>query len=248
MKRLLVLLILLAAVGYAGWPIVSIYQIYKGLKPVDEPLLTRKVDWPSVRTSFKEAITPHIVRRINAETGKLGGSPQGLAIKRMATAMAPRLVDQIVGSFITPKGLARLAASGGNIDLASAGLTDLARKLMVSPETGDGQSPSDADGFFRKATEALKDVPGAREALQDMARRELSPSGSPGHSEPKDQVRKDSATDYGINNIKTIRFNSPTEFELGIAKVQSADNPDLTLVMGFQKFDWKLIKLIPHLK
>lgn len=201
MKRLFFLVVILIPAIYAGWPAWSLFEIYKGIQTANAPVLENKVDWPSLRASFKKAIEPKVAGAMNKRA-------------KLSATFAPKLVDTLVDIYMTPQGLAQLAASGGRIDMSSA-----IGKLNIS-QPGKLFSANKLKNLFGGSDDAAKTT-GA--------------------------VRKSGRAEYGVDNIKTLRLLSPGEVEVGVALDSNSKKPDLTVVMAFQEFDWKLTKLIPHL-
>ncbi len=111
MKRLL-LLIVVAVLGYAAWPYWCAYSLAQGAKEGDRSALERYVDWPALRSSVKEEVGGALM----AAQGALGGLNLGPSAADLGSA----LVGQAVDSALTPDAVARVilqskrsGASGG---------------------------------------------------------------------------------------------------------------------------------------
>lgn len=246
MKRFLLLIILIAVAGYSIWPAFSMYQIYQGLETRDESVLQNKVDWPSVRASFKQAVQPIVAAELRKQAKQGAGGLEGALAGQLGAAFAPKLVDIIVETYMTPKGLIKLANAGGQIDM-NAVLGKMNVALPGAPGGEDLGIPGLSGGLgdlINSASKSIKGMPNV-DALQEMlggkkktAAKAPSSSGGSG---------KSGKPAFGIDNIKSFGLNSPSEIEISIAKNPKARKPDLTVAMGFQDMDWKLIKIIPHL-
>ena len=229
MKRILTLLFLVICAAYVAWPGFSMYQIYHGVETGDEDVLQQKVDWPSVRASFKEAILPRVTEELEKRASKLAKGPQGEIAGQLGAAYAPQIVDILVDTYMTPKGFVKLRQSGGVIDMKAA-----IAELNV-PGASGGSGGGFLSDLLRQAGKSFQGLPGS-DTLRDLFGTE------------KNQNNKNaSSPSFGLDNIKTFRFNSFSELELSVAKKPKARKPDLTAVMGFRDYDWKLVKLVPRL-
>lgn len=238
MKRLLFVAIL-AAIGFYGiWPALSAYGIYNGIETKDETVLEQKVDWPSVRASFKEAIEPVVAQELEKQANKAGGN-NGALTGALGASIAPQIVNVLVETYMTPKGLIQLASTGGKIDLEAA--------LGSIPGGIPGQGGmQDLPGGLGGILEGLSGDKGGITNLEGLGG--LFGGKQSGQKKASGKSNQDmSIPALGIDNIKAFHFNSPTELEMAISQEAKARNPDVTAVMGFKDMDWKLVKIIPHL-
>ncbi len=227
MRRLfnwIIILCIFAGIGYFAWPAVSAYQIYNGAVTADEPLLKEKINWVSVRQSFEGPVR----EAVKKEVSKLG--QRNNDILGLSDNVSEVVVKQALKTYMTPKGLISLVKSGGKIDLSEF---NIAGQLNIGG--GDDGQSGGLGGLFKKATEFGVKIPGV--------------TGIPGLGSDSKSNKADDKGDksFSISNIKSLRFNSLTEFQVSVAKDGDSDKPDVTAVMGFEEMDWKLTKLIPHL-
>ena len=227
MRRLInwiIILGIIACVGYFAWPAFSAYQIYNGAVTADEPLLKEKINWVSVRQSFEGPVREAVKR----EVSKLGKGNNGLA--GLSDNVSEVVVREALNTYMTPKGLINLAKSGGKIDISQF---NIAGQLNIGD--GDSGQGGGLGGLLKKATEFGVKIPGV--------------TGIPGLGSGNKAEKQDDkgGQSFSFSNIKSLRFNSLTEFQVSVAKQGDADKADVTAVMGFEDMDWKLTKLIPHL-
>ncbi len=244
MKRIVLFLVVLLIFGYFAWPAFSMYQIYDGLKREDKPVLEQKVNWPSLRASFKEAIRPIVEKEMERRSSAISGGASGALAKELGAPTA-KIVDLIVEAYMTPEGLIRLAAAGGKIDLDAFGLNDMLTQLGVGGGGDNSQSSNVFGQLLQGVEKTAKGIPGLSDQLKDLTGDKQSQTDQEKRSV---KSKKADQSEYSLDNIKSLGFNSLTEFEVAVAKVASASKPDVTAVMEFQEFDWKLTKLIPHEK
>lgn len=115
MKRLL-LLVLVAALGYAAWPYWCAYSLAKGAQAGDRAALERYVDWPVLRASVKEEVGG----AFTAAQSSLGGIGGLIGSGPNAVDLGTALMGQAVDAALTPDAVARVilqakrsGASGG---------------------------------------------------------------------------------------------------------------------------------------
>ncbi|GAB3384240.1 DUF2939 domain-containing protein [Lysobacter fragariae] len=104
MKKWLILagVLLLLLVGYIGaGPFLTIHAIRTAVKEQDSAALSRQVDFPALRASFKLQLDNYLVRRAGPE---VQSSLLGSIALRMASGASSGLVDVAA----TPAGLAAL--------------------------------------------------------------------------------------------------------------------------------------------
>lgn len=115
MRRLL-LLVLVAALGYAAWPYWCAYSLAKGAEAGDRAALERYVDWSALRLSVKEEVGGALM----AAQGPLGALGGAAGLGPSAADLGAALMGQAVDAALTPDAVARLilqskrsGASGG---------------------------------------------------------------------------------------------------------------------------------------
>lgn len=242
MKRLIFLLLLIFIGFYGIWPAISAYGIYNGLKAEDEAVLEAKVDWPSVRASFKEAVEPLVAEQLQKQSGKMSGQIEGLA-GVLGASFAPKIVDILVDTYMTPKGLVELSKSGGKINVDSA-MAELGRSLPIGGGGNEGGT-----GMTGRLSDVLKDVAGGLGGIPgaDKLKDLISGNKSGGGSSGSGNGSSGQIPPIGMGNIKSFYLTSPTQLELSLSQDPEATKPDVTAAMGFKDWDWKLVKIVPHL-
>lgn len=244
MKRFIFLLILLAIGFYAVWPALSVYAIYNGLEKEDEAVLEQKVDWPSVRASFKEAVEPLVADELKRQADNAGGD-MGAITGALGSQIAPKIVNIVVDTYMTPKGLIELMHTGGKIDLNTA----MAKLDVVLP--GGLANGKDLPGMPGVLGDIIKDVAGGDKKIPGLGGlKGVFDTMKANKSEPQNRSSEPmpkGAPAIGLDNIKSFRFNSPTEMELSLARDGASRKPDMTAALGFKDMDWKIVKIVPHL-
>lgn len=249
MKKIFILLLLLAASFYAAWPAYSLYQIAMGVQTRDETKLEGKVSWPDLRASLREPVTERVKREINNQSK--GRGIEGVLAGQVASEFTPKLVEKILDSYVTPKGVITLVNQGGRIDTANLGLGGLLQNLGANsdqPTNADGKKDL-IGGLLGKAKDIVSSVPGGKELVastlskygQDLSKNLEKQSASDQSSSSSNKVK------YGLDNIKSFSFNGPFSFEVGFAKSPAAKKADVVAGMSFVDMDWKLSKLVPTL-
>jgi hypothetical protein len=87
-------------IGYiAVGPFVTFHQIRDALEKQDPEKLSENIDFPTLRQNLKEQLNAVVMKETlsDMQDNPFGG---------LALALAPRLVDGIVDSYVTPSGLA----------------------------------------------------------------------------------------------------------------------------------------------
>ncbi len=245
MKKIVLFAIILAAGFYMAWPAYSLYQIADGVKVKDESKLQNKIAWQSVRASLREPVTKRVKKEIGNQTKSQG--VEGVLMGQLAGEFAPQLVEKILDAYVTPKGIIMLANQGGNINTADLGIGGLVQNLSKNNagNKDDNGSGGLLGGILDKANEIAGKIPGGKELVGNAL-------GTYGKDLSKN-IEKNSAkksgssakTKYGLNNIKSITFNGPLNFEVGLAKSPTAKKADVIAGMSFVDMDWKLSKIVP---
>ena len=102
MRRLLLLLLILA-VAYAGYPFLTLYWIDEALMENDKAAIEQLVDFPKLRADLKSGAKGQVM----AKAGELAEKRPILGAfgEVLSKLFAPDLVDGTVDSLITPEGL-----------------------------------------------------------------------------------------------------------------------------------------------
>jgi hypothetical protein len=114
MKKLWALTIVLLLLAFYGvWPIWSTYQIYSAVKTKDAAALERKIDFPAVRVSLRDAATQKIAELYDRPQNQLPSSP--VLVARIKHDAALRIVDAALENLVTADNLIRITSEGGQI-------------------------------------------------------------------------------------------------------------------------------------
>lgn len=114
MKKLWALIIVLLLLAFYGvWPIWSTYQIYSAVKTKDAATLGRKIDFPTVRVSLRDAATKKIAELYDRPQSQLSSSP--VLIARIKHDAALRIVDAALENLVTADNLIRITSEGGQL-------------------------------------------------------------------------------------------------------------------------------------
>ena len=243
MKKILFLAVMVAATFYLAWPAFSLFQIAEGVKGKDEAKLQNKIAWQSVRSSLREPVNKMVKKEIGNQAK--GQGVEGVIVGQLAGEYAPQVVEKILDAYVTPKGIIMLAEQGGKLKTADLGLGGLVQNLKNQKsganESGDGGQLGD---LLNTVKEVAGKIPGGKELVGNAL-------GNYGKDLFKDVAKKSAdkpeakITNYGLNNIKSLTFNGPLSFEVGLAKSPTAKNPDVIAGMSFVDMDWKLSKFVP---
>lgn len=104
MKRLILLVLtaLPCLTAYAVSPLLTAFMISEAIKAGDTPYLERKIEWPAVRQSLRESLTPMTVAKV--EQGAAPNAKPGLWA-RIKASFGRSAVNQFVDRYVTPTGL-----------------------------------------------------------------------------------------------------------------------------------------------
>lgn len=132
MKRLifLVLVALPCLTAYAASPFLTAFMIAEAIKAGDSEYLEHKIEWPAVRQSLRESLTPMTVAAVEQ-----GGTPKktpGLWA-RIKASFGRSAVNQFVDRYVTPKGLPTIF-NYGTTYRRMRGDADPPRTLSTLPE------------------------------------------------------------------------------------------------------------------
>ena len=236
MKRIVLLITLVALAFYAAWPAYSLYVLSNGLQDKDISVIEKKVAWVPLRASLKDPVTSLVRKEIDKQSK--GSGIEGAIAGQVANEMAPQLVDQILDSYVTPKGVITLVNQGGKIDVGNLGIGNL-----VSGYKGSDKDDGFLGGLIGKAKDVISSIPGGKDLLSTGLGKIGKTLGETIDEEASSQ--SPTKTTYGLDNIKHFKFIDPWSFEVGIAKSPTATKPDLIAGMSFIDRDWKLSKLVP---
>jgi hypothetical protein len=96
-------LVLLIGGYIALGPLIALHEINIGLQEQDSARLEAYIDFPKLRTNLKEQLYAVVVRQAATDLRDNPFAALGMTI-------ASKLVDSVIDSFVTPSGLANLAA------------------------------------------------------------------------------------------------------------------------------------------
>lgn len=130
MKRIVGLVVVLA-LAYLAWPLLSAWQLRSAVKSRDLASLETRVDWATLRTNLKPRLANAVRENADASTGVTG------VLKR---AVGAAVVERGVDYIVTPKNLARLLA-GREFVLARTKEAPQPQK----PQQNDPGAPPDQD-------------------------------------------------------------------------------------------------------
>jgi Protein of unknown function (DUF2939) len=257
MRRLLIIVVLLALVGfYVAWPAWSGWQIKNALDQRSPELLASKVDFPSVRAGLKPIVAVEVQKRVEQALAELGPAAALLGPK-LREELAPKLAEAALNSAITPDGVIRIAAEGGSIK-------DSIEKVLKD-QTGRGGLPKMGGGTDAGAGQrALGGLPGGLGGILGGAGDIASKSGvnvggilgggnSPVKTVPNTPSPAEPATKaaepakFGMANVKRLAMTGLASFEVGVARDPKASEADVTATIAFTGGDWKVVSIRPKI-
>lgn len=126
------------ALSYAASPYVAAYSLNQAIRSGDTSRITRSVDWQNVRASLRWSVIQRLSEAAAARPAKPGFLKK--IGYRMGDALAPRLLDSMLKSKVSPAGFVRymrepvaprrLAARGGvHVEPAALGAAPPANML-----------------------------------------------------------------------------------------------------------------------
>jgi Protein of unknown function (DUF2939) len=243
-RRLFFIILLFGLLFYVVWPGYSGYQIFDALRRQDAALLERKVDFPSVRVSMRQAVETAVEDQIDLQL-KVAGASGAVIAAQLKKEVMPSLIELALDKLVTPANIIRVYTEKGDVgqsieriiaeQIAKIGLPGLAGAGGLSPEGGAvGRLDRLIRGVEKSGIDADKAMGGPKKKAQDSDTRSMKPfAGAPAA--------------LGFSNIKDLTILGPLSFEVGLAKDPAASKPDVTAGMSFTDFDWKLTALIPHI-
>lgn len=234
MKRLVWLVLVLAAGFYGLWPAYSGFMIRSALEDKDAGLLESKIDFASLKESLRPAATAQADKMLTQalQYGGSGGLTEGLKQQ-----LLPTIVDASLATIVTPQTLIRIYSEGGAVKDSVA--------RIVQEQMGKTAGIPGFDKLTGLTSAAGRDKTGGLGGLDlDKLGGLLGKKKGAEAPAPQPQVQQ---TPYGLDNIKRFGLAGPLAIELGLAKDPAAKEPDVTVEMGFTGNDWKLTALRPRI-
>jgi len=137
MKKLwAAIIILLLLAFYVLWPSWSVYQIYSAVKTKDAETLARKIDFPAVRVSLRNAAVQKIAELYDRPQSQLPSNP--VLVARIKQEAASRIVDASLERLVTADNLIRITSEGGQ-------LRESVERILRDHIAGVGDSARNAD-------------------------------------------------------------------------------------------------------
>mgnify|MGYP001813515515 FL=1 len=267
MKRLILLVLLLAIGFYVAWPAFTGYRIYQGLEGNDPATLAAKIDFPSVRQSMRGPVLAQVNTRIESVMKGLGPTTQ-LVGDQIPRDNIEKIIDGALATVVEPKRIAEIYANGGDINAAikeavleeidkMGGLVKVLKldKLLAQGGERDGNAAGASIG-------GIKIPGGLGKLLQNkevsdaignaVGKIALDPGKMAGKLFPASDASSGAAKSsgkpsYGIDNVKSFSFPSATAMQVGVARSPAAADPEVTAELAFRNYDWRVTKLIPNL-
>ena len=202
---------------------------------------------------MKPTISHEVDGAINKATSEAGALAS--IIKPQLAKFKSQIVDGAVKSVVTAQGLAKVFKAGGDVtgpikDIVMGQVGKLGGGLSsLTGGGGSGSSGGGLGGLLGGLTGGQKGGLGgllgglagkkAKDALGGML------SGKSKKAEANSDEPAEKAS-YGLGNLKRFASTSPTRMVVGVAKNAKTDGADVTAVMEFKNFDWKLTNIIPR--
>lgn len=137
MKKLwAAIIILLLLAFYVLWPSWSVYQIYSAVRTKDPETLARKIDFPAVRVSLRNAAVQKIAELYDRPQSQLPSNP--VLVARIKQEAASRIADASLERLVTADNLIRITSEGGQ-------LRESVERILRDHITGVGDSARKAD-------------------------------------------------------------------------------------------------------
>lgn len=241
MKRLVSLLIIMAALFYVAWPAYSGAGIRSALEARDADALRERVDFDAVRTSMRPAITTKVESILDAAASKAGPSSSKI-YAALKSQMMPKIVEAALQKAVTPETLIRIHSERGTIK-------DILDKMIgeqVAKSTGGGGAidlgglagalggnSADKSGSGFDAGKVLGGLFGTKPQT------ETAPKPAEGDKEARPAA--------SWRNIRGAGFDGPLGVHLKLSKDPAAVEPDLTARMSFRGNGWVLTGIEPRL-
>lgn len=273
MKRLLLLVVVLMLAGfYVGWPAWSGYQISQALKTHDAHTLERKIDFTSVRVGIRPIVASEVDKALD-RMQRDPGSLTGTFAAALRKDLAPRFVDVALQTFVTPDNVVRMVQHGGSVrDFVRQSIAEQTgrsgRRGAPSPGADPSGSadaePSRRSGGLAGMMERLGRPGGHQGAREEppstttatMPPAPAAPAAVPPPAPPPTTEASVSASPgegmrgprYSYANIKHFRITGPLSFEIGFNRRAEANDPEVIAEMAFRGGDWKVVRVIPRIE
>jgi hypothetical protein len=253
MKRLLALVVLLLLGFYVAWPAWSGYRIAAALQSKDATMLASKIDFASVRTGLRPVVEVEVGKEIDKQAGQGLGGVLGGDLKKQ---LAPKLVDMVLNTVITPENIIRIASEGGNVAGSvqkimmeqlskSGGIPGMPNIPGLGGGSGGGGGlPGGLGSVLGAAGAAGLKLPGGLNIPGMGGGQAQAPAPVAAPAAPA--AKSDAKPSYGMSNIKSFGF-SPLAYTVGVGRDPAAAKSDATIKMSFSGFDWKITDIVPNL-
>ena len=107
MKKAIGLFILIVALGWTAWPYYAVFDFAKAIDQGDQVALEHRVDWDSVRRGLRDDLSAFILENISKNDRDTSPLATGLV-----ALLGSTIVNNVIDSFVTPRGLASAIRSG----------------------------------------------------------------------------------------------------------------------------------------
>ncbi|MEO0619814.1 MAG: DUF2939 domain-containing protein [Pseudomonadota bacterium] len=261
MRKLILLIVLLAVGFYVGWPAWNGYAIKTALEREDSTTLAQKIDFPQVRASIREPVMVRLDDRIDQMVRDFGPA-FGITKDQVKLDRITEIVNGALDDVVSPDRVGAIYKQGGDfvgaVQQAVLQRVDRMGGIMelfdVPPQDeGTGGSANDGNLDLSNGIGGLLRNKQARSILNQVTK-QLGQSGGLSARDlfaPKRETGASPAGDqdagFGFSNIKHFWFRGPLAMEAGIARDASAEVPDVTARITFQDFDWKVTHLVPRI-
>lgn len=242
MRKLLVLLILVAVGFYVGWPAWSGWQIKQAFDTGNAALLESKVDFPAVRNALKPLVETEVGKRIDKAIAELGGGGAVLG-QRLKQEMAPKLAEAALNAIVTPANLVRIVAEGR--DLRQSVEKVIGEEMGKQGGLGGGTAAGGAasGGLRGQIAGRIGGILGGgsnSSPVRTVDPNEAQPkAGTSGPAAPPQKKA------FSLSNIKHVVPTGLASFEVGVARDAAAPTAEVIAEMAFTGSDWKLVALKP---
>lgn len=240
MKRLLLIILFGLIAFYIAWPAVSAWQIHGAIEGNDPATLANKVDFPGVRESMRPAVEGAVSDKIE-DIKKSGDATTAVVVGLLQGGMLSKLTSVVLESIVTPENMIRLVGEKGT-------LPEKIERIIQEQlgQLGALGGAGSAGGGGAPVTEGNK-IGGV-----DIGKvvKSLTPPTAEQNAavQPAQGGQSREVPAIGLSNIKSFAFAGPLAFDIGVARDPGAAVADLTARMEFKDFDWKLSRVVPHLR
>jgi hypothetical protein len=275
MRRVAILLVVLAAAFYGVWPALSLYQLQLAFTRGDGDLLARKSDVASVAA----ALAPLAVPADATSPERLQRAQAALARPAALIDLGARVRESSATLSDLVAGIVREAPAGLMVPSATVADGRSQQPVATPPETRPASpfrtlSEREAE---QKAARRQQQAPAASpvrtlsaseaEQRAERAAVHARPTASPvrtltaEEAEAKRQGRRAAAPaaassttadaaapqtrGIGLANLRGFAPKGPLSLAVALARDAASPGSDLTAVLAFRGFDWKLVALGP---